>query len=97
MGELDETYGAVLVGAFVSAVLYGVTNAQVFVYFRENTNDKLIYKLAVSWLWYELLDTLHVALGIHMVYFYLITNFSDRSQLAIIVWSFKVRSHRLEK
>ncbi|PCH45000.1 hypothetical protein WOLCODRAFT_77734 [Wolfiporia cocos MD-104 SS10] len=88
MGELDATYGAVLVGVFVSAVLYGVTNVQVYVFFREYPRDVIWNKFAVLWLWF--LDTVHLGLCFHMVYWYLITNYANPTQLLIVVWSFQV-------
>ncbi|PCH44981.1 hypothetical protein WOLCODRAFT_19294 [Wolfiporia cocos MD-104 SS10] len=89
MGELDATYGAVLIGVFASAVLYGVTNVQVYVFFREYPRDVIWNKVAVSWLW--LLDSVHLALCFHMVYWYLITNYARPTQLLLVVWSFKAQ------
>ncbi|KZT02170.1 uncharacterized protein LAESUDRAFT_763112 [Laetiporus sulphureus 93-53] len=58
MGELDATYGAVFIGAFVSAVLFGVTNLQAFIYFQRYSSDGVWSKIAVCWLW--LLDAVHL-------------------------------------
>ncbi|PCH45003.1 hypothetical protein WOLCODRAFT_78261 [Wolfiporia cocos MD-104 SS10] len=88
MGELDSTYGAVLTGVYISVILYGVTNVQVFFYFREYHDDVIWSKLSVIWLW--ILDTLHMILSFHAVYWYLITNFGNSTELSIVVWSFKV-------
>ena len=38
----------------------------------------------------RLLDAVHLALCIHMVYWYLVTNFLNPFALVEIVWSFKV-------
>lgn len=35
--------------------LYGITNLQVFVYFKEYRHDTLLDKLVVCWLWYVLM------------------------------------------
>ncbi|CCM05285.1 uncharacterized protein FIBRA_07497 [Fibroporia radiculosa] len=87
MGELDNTYGAVVIGAFLSAILFGVTNLQVFIYFQQFYTDGFWIKLAVCWL----LDATHVALCVHMVYWYLVANFFDPVALFEIVWSFKAQ------
>ncbi|PCH44979.1 hypothetical protein WOLCODRAFT_165532 [Wolfiporia cocos MD-104 SS10] len=89
MGELDGTYGAVLIGVYISAILYGVTNVQVFFYFREYRSDVAWNKLSVAWLW--LLDTLHLSCSFHAVYWYLITNFGNSARLSAVVWSFKAQ------
>ncbi|KZT03225.1 uncharacterized protein LAESUDRAFT_660289 [Laetiporus sulphureus 93-53] len=88
MGELDATYGAVLIGAFVSAVLFGVTNLQAFIYFQRYSSDGVWSKLTVCWLW--LLDAVHLAFVVHMVYWYLVTNYFNPLELTVIVWTFKV-------
>ncbi|KAH9834573.1 uncharacterized protein C8Q71DRAFT_859549 [Rhodofomes roseus] len=89
MGELDRTYGAVLVGAFVSAVLFGITNLQTFIYFQRYPRDRIWNMAAVCWLW--LLDATHLVLCIHMIYWYLVTNYLDPLALLEIVWSFKAQ------
>ncbi|KAI0946396.1 hypothetical protein AcW1_009869 [Taiwanofungus camphoratus] len=89
MGELDSTYGAVLIGVFVSAILFGVTNLQVFVYFKQCSHDILWNKFAVCWLW--CLDSVHLTLCFHMVYWYLITNYADPDALFHVIWSFKAQ------
>ncbi|KZT03224.1 uncharacterized protein LAESUDRAFT_729490 [Laetiporus sulphureus 93-53] len=89
MGELDATYGAVLIGAFVCAVLFGVTNLQMFIYFQGYSSDGVWSKLTVCWLW--LVDAIHLAFVIHMVYWYLVTNYFNPSALAVIVWTFKAQ------
>ncbi|CCM06889.1 uncharacterized protein FIBRA_09199 [Fibroporia radiculosa] len=51
MSELDKTYGVTLIGTIAASVLFGVTNIQVFQYYREYSSDHIWYKLAVAWLW----------------------------------------------
>ncbi|EPT00014.1 hypothetical protein FOMPIDRAFT_1060560 [Fomitopsis schrenkii] len=89
MGELDRTYGAVVIGAFLAAVLFGITNLQTFIYFQRYPSDRLWNKISVCWLW--LLDAVHLALCVHMVYWYLVTNFLNPFALVEIVWSFKAQ------
>ncbi|TFK48143.1 hypothetical protein OE88DRAFT_1737850 [Heliocybe sulcata] len=85
---LVTSYGALLVGLVVSAVLFGVTNLQVFVYFQNYPNDLTLHKLAVGLLW--ILDALHLALSTHAVFWYLVTNFATIELTIPIVWSFKL-------
>ncbi|KAI0369582.1 hypothetical protein BV20DRAFT_1122026 [Pilatotrama ljubarskyi] len=89
MPNLNPTYGALLLGVLFSAVLFGVTVIQTFVYFQQYASDRAWRKLAVCWLWS--LDALHLALSAHLVYFYLVTNYDKPDTLSEIVWSFKVR------
>jgi len=41
----------------------------------------------------RVLDTLHLALITHCMYYYLVTNYADVSALHGIVWSFKVSTY----
>ncbi|KZT03223.1 uncharacterized protein LAESUDRAFT_814857 [Laetiporus sulphureus 93-53] len=90
MGELDATYGAALIGAFMCAVLFGMTNLQMFIYFQGYSSDGVWSKLTVCWLW--LVDAIHLAFVVHMVYWYLVINHSIPSALAVIVWTFKAQA-----
>ncbi|RPD63518.1 hypothetical protein L227DRAFT_392609 [Lentinus tigrinus ALCF2SS1-6] len=90
MTDLNSTYGALFIGLLASAVLFGVTMLQAFVYFSQYPADRVWRKLAVCWLCF--LDALHLALCAHFVYFYLVINYDDSSALLHIVWSFKVRT-----
>ncbi|OSX58621.1 hypothetical protein POSPLADRAFT_1152819 [Postia placenta MAD-698-R-SB12] len=87
MVELDDTYGAILIGSFISAIFFGITNLQVFIYFQQYAEDSSWNKLTVCCLW--LLDATHLALCMHMVYWYLVTNFFNPQALPNTVWSFK--------
>ncbi|TFK48142.1 hypothetical protein OE88DRAFT_1737849 [Heliocybe sulcata] len=82
------SYGSLLVGLVVSAVLFGITNLQVFIYFKTYRNDVLLYKLSVGLLWF--LDAFHLALSTHAVFWYLVTNFGRITLDIPIVWSFKL-------
>ncbi|RDX50276.1 hypothetical protein OH76DRAFT_1402729 [Lentinus brumalis] len=85
MALIDSTFGAALVGLIVSACLYGITLLQTFTYFRKYSNDKTIIKSLVVIL--TVLDTLHLALCTRSVYWYLVTNFGDASNLDVTTWS----------
>ncbi|KAF9040434.1 hypothetical protein BDZ89DRAFT_347249 [Hymenopellis radicata] len=86
--QLDGTLGAIFIGVLVSAILFGLTNLQTFVYFLNYRNDSWLgYKSSVVALW--CLDALHLALIAHGLYFYLVTNYGESLALVRIVWSFK--------
>ncbi|KAI0633136.1 hypothetical protein C8Q77DRAFT_1158548 [Trametes polyzona] len=89
MADLDPTYGALFIGVLVSAVLFGVTMLQTFVYFQHYSSDRPWRKLAVCWLW--CLDAFHLVLSAHFVYHYLVVNYDNPGALTHIVWSFKLR------
>ncbi|KAI0651019.1 hypothetical protein C8Q79DRAFT_931003 [Trametes meyenii] len=89
MSGLNPTYGALFVGVLLSAVLFGVTMLQTFVYFQQYASDRAWRKLSVCWLWF--LDALHLSLSAHFVYHYLVTDYDRPDALSQIVWSFKLR------
>ncbi|KAM6490737.1 hypothetical protein JOM56_014080 [Amanita muscaria] len=78
---LDSTFGAILIGVVVSAILYGMTNIQTILYFSRYPNDAESTKTFVAIIW--MLDTFHVALILKAIYYYLITNFADSDVQAI--------------
>ncbi|KAI0758794.1 hypothetical protein C8Q74DRAFT_264045 [Fomes fomentarius] len=90
MSHTDGTYGALFIGVLVSAVLFGVTMLQTFVYFSQYPSDRAWRKLAVCWLWF--LDAVHLALSAHFVYYYLVVNYDNPSALLHMTWSFKIRT-----
>ncbi|KAF8994655.1 hypothetical protein BDQ17DRAFT_1285590 [Cyathus striatus] len=86
---LDNTLGAVLLGAMAACMLFGITTLQMYVYYQTYPNDWRFQKIAVAALWF--LDTLHLALTIHAVYHYLVTSFGNAAAQLTIVWSFKLQ------
>ncbi|KAG1733128.1 hypothetical protein EDB19DRAFT_1911708 [Suillus lakei] len=48
-----------------------------------------LYNLSVIWLW--TLNALHLALNVHFVYYYLVTNYANFGALTKIVWSLKLQ------
>lgn len=52
------------------------------------SEDALIAKLLVAATW--ILDTLHMSLMGHLLYYYLITNYGVPTSLKYIVWSYPV-------
>ncbi|ETW79405.1 hypothetical protein HETIRDRAFT_322457 [Heterobasidion irregulare TC 32-1] len=73
---LDASLGATYIGVIVSTGIYGVTCLQVYLYYTQHcSNDGRFLKAFVAIL--TLLDTFHVALLVHFMYIYTITNFGD--------------------
>ncbi|KAK0238303.1 hypothetical protein EDD85DRAFT_503855 [Armillaria nabsnona] len=88
--ELAMTLGALFVGATIAAVCYGITILQTVVYYKLNPNDPWIFRYSIALL--LILDTLHVALGTHALYFYLIESFGDYlALLSKVIWSFPLQ------
>lgn len=88
--SLGNTFGALFIGVTLSAILFGLTNLQAFIYCQTHKGTSItLYKLVVIWLWIS--DALHLALLVHCVYHYLVTNYANFSALTEIVWSFKLQ------
>ncbi|KAG0699472.1 hypothetical protein DFH29DRAFT_47329 [Suillus ampliporus] len=88
--DLGDAYEALFSGAIISALLFGLTNVQVSIYFQTHTSKRItFYKLVVIWLW--TLDALHLAFIIHFVYYYLVINYENIVALTEVVWSFKLQ------
>ncbi|KAG2339034.1 hypothetical protein BDR05DRAFT_968484 [Suillus weaverae] len=88
--NLGNTFGALFIGVILAAVLFGLTNVQAFIYFQAHRSPGIsFFKLVVIWLW--ICDALHLALTIHSVYYYLVTNYANFGVLTEIVWSLKLQ------
>ncbi|KAK0497561.1 hypothetical protein EDD18DRAFT_1352406 [Armillaria luteobubalina] len=87
--NIGTTFGAVYIGATIAAVFYGITVLQTVIYYKQNSNDPWIFRYAVALLW--ILDTLHVALSTHALYFYLIESFGRYLSFFTIIWSFPLQ------
>ncbi|KAH9933255.1 uncharacterized protein BXZ73DRAFT_101215 [Epithele typhae] len=90
MASLNSTFGATLVAIVVEATLYGITLLQTFFYFRKYHSDHWFTKSLVIILTF--LDTLHLVLALHTVYWYLVTNFGNSDNLNNSVWSLNVQT-----
>ncbi|KAJ7671494.1 hypothetical protein DFH06DRAFT_1320291 [Mycena polygramma] len=87
---LDNLLGAWLIGLIMSAVLFGVTCLQVYIYFTKHcVRDRIFMKVFVALL--LSLDTLHLALASWSLYSATVTNFGDYVQLAKPAWSFLIQ------
>ncbi|EED80647.1 predicted protein [Postia placenta Mad-698-R] len=87
--DFDTSFGAMLLGVLMSSILFGITNLQVYIYFKTYTNDPLWIKFSVCALW--IVDALCVAFSFHLIYQYLITDYTNPDALLIIDWSFKAQ------
>ncbi|KAK0445925.1 hypothetical protein EV421DRAFT_300722 [Armillaria borealis] len=84
------TLGALYIGATIAAILFGITNLQMVIYYKKYPHDWWLFRYSVALLW--VLDALHVALSTHALYFYLVGMFGDLAgALVHSVWSFKVQ------
>ncbi|EKM52978.1 uncharacterized protein PHACADRAFT_197410 [Phanerochaete carnosa HHB-10118-sp] len=79
--DFSGTYGSLLVGGLVAAVLYGITALQTVVYCQHSaTRDGWLIKITVGSLW--LVDTFDMAAISQLIYWYLITNFGNPSSFS---------------
>ncbi|KAF5357114.1 hypothetical protein D9756_006796 [Leucocoprinus leucothites] len=77
--------GAILLGGIAASILYGITCLQVYIFFYNNRRDSWLFKLFIYALW--ILDTLHMAMVIHGLYYYLIENFGRATAMLKPTWS----------
>jgi len=88
--SLQSTFGSAFVGLVVSAVLYGVTILQTYLYYRNYPEDNKILKWMVAILW--VLDTTHLVLCTISVYSVLVLNFNNPDILLTPTWSMNVQT-----
>ncbi|KAK0471484.1 hypothetical protein IW261DRAFT_1571999 [Armillaria novae-zelandiae] len=69
--------------------LFGISNLQMVIYYKNYPDDSWIYRYSVAIIW--IVDALHVALSTHAIYHYLIDSFGNYLGLYHIVWSFKLQ------
>ncbi|GBE87205.1 hypothetical protein SCP_1004520 [Sparassis crispa] len=86
--DLNATVGALLLGTLFTAVGFGITTMQTYMYMSRFPNDPKIIRWTVWTL--LVLDVTHVALTWHMIYWYLILNYNNPASLDLSVWSFDI-------
>ncbi|KAK0462358.1 uncharacterized protein EV420DRAFT_1524194 [Desarmillaria tabescens] len=86
--SLGPTMGAMSLALIIASILYGTTNLQAVIYFKEYPDDWWFYRLSIATLW--VLDTLHIAFNMHVLYFYTISSFGNYIAILKFVWSFKL-------
>ncbi|KAI0088893.1 hypothetical protein BDY19DRAFT_155163 [Irpex rosettiformis] len=85
--NVETFFGPSFVILCISFILYGLLCAQIYYYYT-TYQDHLALKLVVLLLF--ILETVHVAASIHMLYGYLIINFANPAGIINISWSFKL-------
>ncbi|KAG5718815.1 hypothetical protein E4T56_gene2669 [Termitomyces sp. T112] len=83
--SLDSKLGAGFIGNIVAGIFYGVTCIQSYTYFRSSDQDKQWFRLVIFILW--ILDTFHLTLITHTLYYYMISNFGNYLALVFPTWS----------
>ncbi|TFY64716.1 hypothetical protein EVJ58_g2427 [Rhodofomes roseus] len=73
--DRNDTIGALLVATLITAVGYGVTSMQTYQWYRAFPQDPPIIRWVVMSVC--VLDTLHIILIMHMIYYYLVTNYDN--------------------
>ncbi|EIW57920.1 uncharacterized protein TRAVEDRAFT_48943 [Trametes versicolor FP-101664 SS1] len=86
---MGPNYGALLVGTFLSLILYGVELHQVYRYIRLYGRDHVFLKCYVGFLF--ILDTFHTTICVHSIYWYLVVNYFDPIKLETPVWSLNLQ------
>ncbi|KAK0490193.1 hypothetical protein EDD18DRAFT_1109741 [Armillaria luteobubalina] len=93
--SIGDTFGVLYIGATIAAILFGITNLQMVIYYKKYPNDISLYRYSVALLW--ILDALHVAFTTHALYFYLIDMFGDLSGAMLhSVWYVSERRRKVQ-
>lgn len=83
--SIADTFGVMLIGAFIAMGIYGITTLQTYFYYMYYPKDEISIKWLVGVIW--ILDTLHIILMCHAVHYYLVRGFSQTELLSDGVWS----------
>ncbi|PBK75660.1 hypothetical protein ARMSODRAFT_400827 [Armillaria solidipes] len=83
--DINNTFGAMLIGALVTMVIYGITTLQTYFYFMTYPQDSPRIKSFVGLIWG--LDTVHVVFMCHTMHHYLIAGFGNPAYLVEGTWS----------
>ncbi|KIY70896.1 hypothetical protein CYLTODRAFT_160531 [Cylindrobasidium torrendii FP15055 ss-10] len=83
---LDNTMGALMIGALVSTALWGITCMQTFEYYGSYLKyDNIMFKIMVTIVF--ICDTLHEVFICHTVYTYMVSHFGDPVAIGKVEWS----------
>lgn len=85
---VENTYGALLLGAFLACCMSGIVTVQTFLYLKLYPKDSARTKFMVGAVW--LLDTLHTCLIMASIWNYLIPHFGDIPRVDFIPWTIAV-------
>ncbi|KAI0792140.1 hypothetical protein C8Q75DRAFT_622167 [Abortiporus biennis] len=83
--KLDGTLGATTIGLVAASIMYGVTCVQTYTYYHRENNDTKLLRGLVGILW--VIDSLHLALILHFVYYFTVTNYFKPLALLDAPWS----------
>lgn len=83
--SLTLSLGAVEVGCFINAFLYGITTVQVYIYFTRTSHIQPLIRLMVTTIW--LFDTANSCFIAMYLYYVTVTHFGDREVLSQNYWS----------
>lgn len=78
--------GAVLIGALLTAIGFGITTMQTYMWYRTFPSDSKVIRYVVWSI--SCLDIVHMIFTMHIIYFYVITNYNNPAALTRSVWSF---------
>ncbi|KAI9440980.1 hypothetical protein H4582DRAFT_1512363 [Lactarius indigo] len=83
---VDNTLGALFIGAVLSSILYGVTWLQVYSYYNDHcSRDRWPLKSFVAFL--MLVDSANLFFIIYTTYYIGVTNFGDYRSAIFISWT----------
>lgn len=87
MPILDGTLGATLIGIVIGSMIYGLSLLQLYSYIagRSSAKDSFFLKAFIAAL--MSVNSLHLILVCHSLYYYTITHFADFEALAVSNWS----------
>ncbi|KAH9161141.1 hypothetical protein EDB89DRAFT_2235266 [Lactarius sanguifluus] len=92
--DIRNSFGAAFVGLLVSAILFGWTIAQTWVYFWNYCNrDSKSLKFFVAFV--TSADALHTIMCTYAIYWYLVLNFGNVETLGDSMWAMNVRHPEL--
>ncbi|TEB34065.1 hypothetical protein FA13DRAFT_63250 [Coprinellus micaceus] len=86
MGAFDTSIGALLLGAFFSVYLYGLSAYQFGSYWNTDFNDPLWLKASVILLFF--LDTTHAASASYLAWVILVDNIANPGILSKVIWPY---------
>ncbi|TCD66511.1 hypothetical protein EIP91_001287 [Steccherinum ochraceum] len=88
LGDVRDTLGATLIGAFLSAGLSGILTLQVIFYFRIYSVDVSRNRIMVAGLW--ILDMIHISMACSATWTYLVANRQNDAITDFIPWTIAV-------
>ncbi|KAK0191225.1 hypothetical protein F5146DRAFT_1138013 [Armillaria mellea] len=84
--HLDTTLGATFIGLVVGSIIYGISLLQLYTYWlRFGSKDGWFLKAFIVVL--MSVDTFHLILVCHFLYYYTVSHFGDFQALAVSTWS----------